>query len=360
MDDLREVVKTLVDREPLLEPVLLCHYLGGVVRFLVTLWVRAEVVADFLASGQVNEVEVALQGDEAVVAHVARVLHEAQSEERVAATRLVIQLSLRVRSVTLSVLDQLQHLLDAEDGDLGRTLDDELLVSRFVDLQRLLPHLTPQQVVDELIVDLQVADANLELATVGREAVAHASVVRVQLLDPVEEVLHGEYQHSRILVRVVDVALVLDEADAMLLIGTDAILPPLLRGPDFVVDQALLAHHRVGLAGASLPVDEDRPVQAVESRHDDLSDSLLVDVPVAIALAVNHVKRELAMCFLAERVWLPGGPGWLHGGGASRFLDGVFAAQSAIGAVLAVSIADEAGCAGPSRRRLVVVIALVE
>lgn len=136
---------------------------------------------------------------------------------------------LRIRPILLAQLDQLQHLLDTEDRDLGDALHKEVFVSRLVDRQRTLAHAVGvQQIIHELIVYLQVTDADLELAAVRREALVHGSVVRVQLLDSVEQVLHGEDENAGVLVSVIDVALVLDEPNAILLLGCEREVTPLL------------------------------------------------------------------------------------------------------------------------------------
>ena len=50
----------------------------------------------------------------------------------------------------------------------------------------------------------------------------------VQLLDSVEQVLHGEDENAGVLVSVIDVALVFDEPNAILLLGSEREVTPLL------------------------------------------------------------------------------------------------------------------------------------
>lgn len=140
VDDLREVEQGLVDGEAFLESLVLRLLLGrrfshAQVPLLCTRRIcAAEVVRDLFTASKVDEVQVALHGEERVVrVSLTLVLCQTEAEERVRTTRAMVQLGLCVVPVALSKLNELQHLFDVLNGYFVRTFDDKVLRVCLVD-----------------------------------------------------------------------------------------------------------------------------------------------------------------------------------------------------------------------------------
>jgi hypothetical protein len=86
-------------------------------------------------------------------------LDKPQPEESVRSTRAMIQESLCVVPISLTILDQLEDLLDRAHLDFIRTFDNELLVFSFMDGEDLLSDsflVVLKKVIDRLVIDFNI------------------------------------------------------------------------------------------------------------------------------------------------------------------------------------------------------------
>lgn len=167
---------------------------------------------------------------------------DVQLEDRVAPAALVVQHRLRVVPVLLPHLDVPDDLLQLRHRQLADVLHLELLRLP-VDHDRQRPRVVvvlrgTQQVVHALVVDLEVA------------ALQVVEVVRV-LVDLLEYLHQRVQQHSQV------VKLLLSHDLTNISLDVLRLEEPLVRP----------AKHRERLPRSSLPVQEDRPVDAFQARQ---------------------------------------------------------------------------------------------
>ena len=97
-------------------------------------------------------------------------------------------------TVSLTYLDQVEHLLDRSNFNLTRSFDEEFFVLTLVDGEHLFANglaVTCQKVVDHLVIDLDVRQLDLEL-----DYVVPAPLSYLCLTHLVEQVLHRKDQHT--------------------------------------------------------------------------------------------------------------------------------------------------------------------
>jgi hypothetical protein len=220
MDDLGEVKETLVDAEPLLHP-----------RGLATSF-SSVVVGDLLRSSQVDKVEIAVNLHHLSIV-ILGVSCEVEAEKRVRPTGTMVVECLRILPIGLSELDQRKHLLDGGDLNLIGAVNHKLLALVLVYGQHILmdPLLVViKQVINVFVVYLDVGQLDKELI-----------IISLNATNPIEKILHGEDEYSRILVGIVEV----------------------LRLPQLVEGATPIAHHGIGLSGTCLAIHEDCAVEPV-------------------------------------------------------------------------------------------------
>lgn len=281
MNHLGQVKQTLVDAQTLLKSAVLVYV------FCFGSLLPSEVVGDLLATSQVYEVEVAL-GLQVVVSLLLEVDH-VESKHGVRSARAVIEEGFCVVLVCFSNLDQLKYLIKGVDFHLVRSLNQEFSVLSLDDIEAIFDVLLldDQQIIHNFIVDFYIAQFYLKL-----HLLIHLTGGLLNLLDFVEEILHGVDQQSRVLLDVVK--LLSPSRDHLTVfvchwgmnVGSVVCI--------FVLS-SLMSHHGISFSCSCLSVDKHGSIDTIQRRQCDLLDLLLVNVQVGVSFSKHRVYKTLRL-----------------------------------------------------------------